>query len=86
MDDRSLFWLSCLDPLVLLLRKLNMIWLSKLSILGVPDEGYSRNASSALKKILFLCSMIAASSVISGLELFIFDEIMSAFYYNKALS
>jgi hypothetical protein len=87
MGDRSLFWLSCLGPWVLLLPKLNIIWLSKLSILGVPDEGYSKNASSALNLIstlffvfFFFCSMIAASSVISGLEQFNFDEKMSTLY------
>jgi hypothetical protein len=36
--------LSCLGPLVLLLLKLYIIWLSNLSMLSVPDEGYSRNA------------------------------------------
>jgi hypothetical protein len=35
-----LFWLSCLGPLVLLLPKPEVIWLSNLSILSVP-EGYS---------------------------------------------
>jgi len=45
------FGLSCLDPLVLLLPKLEIIWLSNLSILSVPYEGYSRNASCALNKI-----------------------------------
>jgi hypothetical protein len=37
------------DPLVLLFPKL--IWLSNLSILSVPDEGYSRNESWALHLI-----------------------------------
>jgi len=34
--------------LVLLLPKLKIIWLSNLSILSVPDEGYSRNVLCAL--------------------------------------
>jgi len=46
MGDLSRFWLSCLGPLVLLLPKL-----SKRTILSVPDEGYSRNASCALNLI-----------------------------------
>ena len=33
------FWLSCLGPLILLLPKLEIIWLCNLSILNVPDEG-----------------------------------------------
>jgi hypothetical protein len=37
------------DPLVLLFP--NLIWLSNLSILRVPDEGYSRNESWALNLI-----------------------------------
>ena len=43
--------LPCLDPLVLLLPKLRIIWLSNLSILSVPDEGYSRNKSCVLKGV-----------------------------------
>ena len=35
------FLLSCLGPLVLVLSKLQIIWLSNLSILSVPDECYS---------------------------------------------
>ena len=42
---------SSLDPLVLLLPKLYIIWLSNLLIFSVPDEGYSRNKSSALNLI-----------------------------------
>ena len=37
------FFLSCLlDPFVLLFPKLLFIWLPNLSILSVPDDGYSR--------------------------------------------
>ena len=36
-------WLSCIGPLVLLLPKHEIIWLSNLSIMSVPDEGFSRN-------------------------------------------
>jgi hypothetical protein len=42
----SRLWLCCLGHLVLLLRK--HIWLSNLSILSVPYEGYSRNAPCAI--------------------------------------
>jgi len=41
--DFSRIWLFCLGPLVLLFPKLQIIWLSNLSILIVPDEGYSSN-------------------------------------------
>jgi len=51
IGDLSPFWLSCLSPLVLLLPKLTIIWLSYLSILIIPDEGFSRNASCALNLI-----------------------------------
>jgi hypothetical protein len=34
-----------------LLPKLEIIWLSNISILGVPDEGYSRKSSYALNLI-----------------------------------
>jgi hypothetical protein len=47
----SRFWLSGLSPLVLLLPKRLITWLSNLSILSVPDEGYSRNACCALNLI-----------------------------------
>jgi hypothetical protein len=46
--DLSRFWLYCFGRLVLLLPKLWIIWLSHLSILSVPDEVYSRNASCTL--------------------------------------
>ena len=43
--DLSWIWLSCLDPLVLLIPKLKIIWLSNISVLSVPNEGYNRNLS-----------------------------------------
>ena len=46
-----LILLSCLGPLVLLILKLYIIWLSNILALSVPDEGYSRNASCALNLI-----------------------------------
>jgi len=46
MSDLSRVWLSCLDPLVYLLPNI-----SNLLIMGVPDDGYSRNASFALNSI-----------------------------------
>jgi len=53
--------LSCLDLLVLFIPKLLIIWLSNLPIFGVPDEGYSRNASCALNLIsallLYVCAL-----------------------------
>ena len=42
--------LSCLSPFVLLLPKL-IIWLTNLSILSAPNDGYSRNPSCALNLI-----------------------------------
>jgi len=43
------FWLSYLGPLVLLVpNTFNLFGFSKLSILIVPCEDYSRNASCAL--------------------------------------
>ena len=46
-------FVNCLGPLalVLLFPKLKIIWLSNISILSVPDEGYSRNESCALSLI-----------------------------------
>jgi hypothetical protein len=37
-----------IGPLVLLLPKILIIWLSNLLILSVPDEGYSRNMSCTI--------------------------------------
>jgi hypothetical protein len=51
LGDLSCFWLSCLCHFIVLLPKLQIIWLSKLSILSAPDEGCSINASSALNLI-----------------------------------
>jgi len=51
IGDLSQFWLSCSGPFVLLLFKLYIIWFSNLSILRVPNEGYSGNASCALNLI-----------------------------------
>ena len=45
------FWVFCKGPLVLLLPKHLIIWVSNLSILSVPDEDYSRNASCTLNLI-----------------------------------
>jgi len=45
LDD---FWLSCLGPLLFLLPKISIIWLSNLLALSIPDEGYSRNMQCAL--------------------------------------
>ena len=50
-EDHRRFWRSCLGPLVSLLPKLEIIWLSNLSILGVPEEDYSRNVSCTLNLI-----------------------------------
>ena len=49
----SRFWLSWLDPLILILVLLTlyMIWFSNLSMWSVPDEGYTNNASCALSMI-----------------------------------
>ena len=51
IGDLSWFWLFCLGPFAVLLPKLWVIWLSNLSILRVPDEGYSGNASCTLNFI-----------------------------------
>ena len=51
IGDHNRFWRSCLGPLVSLLPKLEIIWLSNLSNLGVPEEDYSRNVSCALNLI-----------------------------------
>ena len=56
IGDRIRFWLSCLGPLVLLLPKVKIIWLSNISILSVPDESYPRNVSCALN--LYLMKVI----------------------------
>jgi hypothetical protein len=56
----SRFWLFCLGPLVLLLP---IIWLSGLSILSVPDEGYSRNALCALNLIATFLLHLAATCI-----------------------
>jgi hypothetical protein len=44
IGDLSRSWLSCLVPLFYC-SQLWIIWLSKISIVSVPDECYSRNAS-----------------------------------------
>ena len=50
-------WLSSLAPLVLLLTKLTILWLSNLWILVLHDYVYSRNASCELNQIsIFLFS------------------------------
>ena len=55
------FWFYCCQKL---------IWLSNLSILSVPDEGYSRNASCALNQIsTFLFGMSR-----DGMLSFIFNQ------------
>ena len=51
IGDHNRFWRSCLGPWVSLLPKLEIIWLSNLSIFGVPEEGYSRNVSCTLNLI-----------------------------------
>ena len=60
------FWLPCVCPLVILLPKFSFIWLSNLSILSVPDEGYFKSASCALNLIstfLFKCCIGISSYV-----------------------
>jgi hypothetical protein len=47
-NDYSRFWLSCLCPLV---SYLHIICLSNISILSVPEEGYSRNAPCGVNLI-----------------------------------
>jgi hypothetical protein len=42
----------------LLLLKLKIFWFSILSILSVPDEGYSRNVSCALNLISILINTL----------------------------
>ena len=61
--DLSQFWLSCLDPWNLLHPiTLKIIWNSNLSILSVPDEGYSTNRSCALiLTFTFVFNQIAES-------------------------
>ena len=44
-----------IGPLVLLLPKILIIWLSNLLILSVPDEGYSRNVSCTLNLLSMKC-------------------------------
>jgi hypothetical protein len=64
------FWLSCFDPLVLLVPKLKVIFLSNLLILSVHNEGYSRNASCALylissigtRRIIYISTSVDKSS------------------------
>jgi len=51
MSDFGYPFYSFVGPLVLLLPKRNIIWLSHLPILSVPDEGYFRNAPCALNLI-----------------------------------
>jgi hypothetical protein len=46
-------WLSCIGPLVLLLPKHEIIWLSNLSIMSVPDEGFSRNMRTKFDNYVF---------------------------------
>jgi hypothetical protein len=48
----SLFWLSCLSPLVFLFPKiLKIIWLSNLSTLNMHDEGYFRNSPCTINYV-----------------------------------
>jgi len=61
--DFSRFWLSCLGPLVLFFPKLQIIWLSNLSNLSVPDEGYSRNKSCALNLISAFLFLVTFSFI-----------------------
>jgi hypothetical protein len=63
--DISQFWLSCLGPLVLLLPKFQIIWLFNLSILSVPNEGSSRNASCALNLRFYFSYIETRTSYIS---------------------
>jgi len=51
MGDHSQFWLlvSCFG--LIDLKDFKIIWLSKLSIVSVPDEGYTRNTLCALNLI-----------------------------------
>jgi hypothetical protein len=52
-------------PFVLWLPKLQIIWLSDLSILSIPDAGFSRNASYALNLIFtFLLKTYLAMCVL----------------------
>jgi hypothetical protein len=66
IGDLSRFWLSCLGPSILLLPNTLfniIIWPSNLSILSLPDEGYSRNASCALNlKSTFLFKLFTDSA------------------------
>ena len=51
----SFFWLSWLGPFCFIAPKhFSIIWLSNLSILSIPDEGYFRNVSCALNLISML--------------------------------
>jgi hypothetical protein len=47
---------DCGYPLVVLLPNFEIIWLSNLSILSVPAEGYSSNALCALNLISIFCT------------------------------
>ena len=52
-DVLSRFWLFCFGPLVFLLPKtFQVIWLTSLLSLSVPDEGYYTNVSCVLNLIL----------------------------------
>ena len=71
----SRFWLSCLGPFGFIAPKIYIILLSNLSILNVPDEGYSSNASCALNlistfsflnNITYLCVMTTRHTCFAG--------------------
>jgi len=57
-DEHSRIWLSFSDQLVLLIPKLYIIWVSNLSILNVPDEGYSRNGALRTKFDIYVFMVI----------------------------
>ena len=52
-----------LAPMVYLLKKLFIIWLSNLWFMNEPDEVYSRNASRAIKFDIYLLLHIWQTSL-----------------------
>jgi hypothetical protein len=59
VGDRSLVWLCCFRPFGCIAPKhFSIIWLSNLSILSVPDEGYSINASTQYQILLCIIRIL----------------------------
>ena len=84
IGDLSQFWLSNLGPFVSLLsERFLIIWLSSLSILSIPDQGFTRNTSCALNLIsVFLLTLAGDPRIYISMKINFFLRPRKLVYTN----